>query len=616
MAKTPHPASADRVHELETRVAELELVVGAQEERLEGLVRIAANLTSSREPRKAMKAIVDDISKLLRADRTTIYELCRDERLLRGLAVQGSGSLQVGIPIGRGVAGQVALRNRSLNLKDAYRHPHFDPKFDKLTGYRTRSMLCVPMRNPKREVIGVVQVLNKEDGYFTVEDERLLSALATQAAITLEALHLQLRLNIGNAELRDLSTRLRQKVHELELLYDNERAMSEAEDAEDLAAWVLNVAARIVGCEFAALYLPEESGFGPAWIREADPEVDMETILRLEVGDGVLGRTTSRGHILSLKGNEFDDIDVPQRVGGDCTRLVEDVLAVPLVDGDAMIGALGLFNRKGLEHRDEAADEQLAVLLAGQMARAVQRIATRRNAQQHDRMMTIGQMLSSVLHDLKGPMTVISGYSQLMAKTDDLDERVEMSDAIRRQVLQFNDMTREVMAFVRGERRVFARKVYLSHFVKAVEEVLHPEFEGGPVRFLVSNNARNPGWFDERKMMRVITNIARNARQALGDGGTVTWTLSDVHDGGTLFKLEDDGPGIPESIRDTIFDAFTTSGKPEGTGLGLAIVRRVVEDHGGSVSFTTRTGAGTCFTVRLLGPPEDAKTLPPTDLTI
>ena len=64
-------------------------------------------------------------------------------------------------------------------------------------------------------------------------------------------------------------------------------------------------------------------------------------------------------------------------------------------------GALGLFNRRGLEHQD-GADEQIAVLIAGQMARAVE-IATRRNAQQHDRLMTIGQMLSSVLHDLKDP---------------------------------------------------------------------------------------------------------------------------------------------------------------------------------------------------------------------
>ena len=80
-------ASAE-IGELRRRIAELEEVVGSQEERLDGLLRIAANLTSSREPKKAMKVIVDDISKLMRASRTTIYELCREERLLKGLAVK------------------------------------------------------------------------------------------------------------------------------------------------------------------------------------------------------------------------------------------------------------------------------------------------------------------------------------------------------------------------------------------------------------------------------------------------------------------------------------------------------------------------------------------------
>ena len=269
-----------------------------------------------------------------------------------------------------------------------------------------------------------------------------------------------------------------------------------------------------------------------------------------------------------------------------------------------------------MDHRNHSADEQLAVLMAGQMARAVQRISQRRDAQQHDRLMTIGQMLSGVLHDLKGPMTIISGYSQIMAQTESAEERNNMSESIRRQVHQFNDMTREVMAFARGERKVFARKAYLHRFVQEVTEVLRPEFDGVQIDFEVINEAKKPGWFDERKMMRVITNIARNARQALSDGGKVTWSLHDIPSGGTLFKIEDNGPGIPESIRDTIFNAFTTSGKPEGTGLGLAIVRRIVEDHGGAVSFTTKTGAGTCFTIRLPGPPEDAKTVPPQPSTL
>src|SRR5690606_3980724 len=121
-----------------------------------------------------------------------------------------------------------------------------------------------------------------------------------------------------------------------------------------------------------------------------------------------------------------------------------------------------LVNRRPGPHRDDQTDQRLAVLIAGQISRAVVRLAERRDAQLRDRLMTIGQMLSGVLHDLKGPMTIISGYSQLMASVEDAAEREQMAASIRRQVEQFNDMTREVMAFARGERKVFARKVYLD----------------------------------------------------------------------------------------------------------------------------------------------------------
>ncbi len=586
----------------EDRIRELEAIVNQQEDRLEGLVRIAANLGKSRDPRKAMCAMVNEVSEMLDADRTTIYEKRGD--MLHGLAVQGETSLEVGLPIGNGIAGSVAKTGRPINLKDAYLHAGFDPKYDKLTGYRTRSMLVVPMRNPKREVIGVVQVLNKETGYFTVEDQMLLTALAAQAAITLEALQLQLRLNISNAELRDLSRQLQHKVEELEHLYENERAISEASGAQDLAERVLPLIAQVTRCEAAALFIPDSSGFGPVFVQAYDEELPLIVLPRVEIGEGILGKTASRGEGYVLQGASFEDQAVPRSVGGECDLIVQDAISQPLVERGRTVGAMALINRRRRDKRDPEADLRIAVLLAGQLARAVTHLDELRSAQQRDRMMTIGQMLSGVLHDLRGPMAIISGYSQLMSQVDSDEERAEMAGAIRRQVAQFNDMTREVMAFARGERRVFIRKVYLDKFVKAVVETLEPEFKERGVGFEVRQDAGGLAWFDESKMMRVVANIARNARQALGDTGKFTWTLRPSEEGGIVFDLEDNGPGIPEAIRDKLFEAFTTSGKQDGTGLGLAIVRRIVENHGGTVEVHTESGVGTRFTLTL--PPRDA----------
>lgn len=599
---------------VDVRLAQLEAAMGQQEERLSGMLRIAANLGASREPRKAMKAMVVEISRLLKADRTTIYELHRSEGMLKGLAVESEASLEVGVPLGRGIAGIVAERGRVINLKDAYLHPAFDPKFDKLTGYRTRSMLVVPMRNPRREIIGVVQALNKSTGYFTVDDEALLKALAAQAAITLEALRLQLKLNISNTELRDLSRQLRQKVRELEFLFDNEREIAEADDARDLADRVLKLASRVARCEAAALYLPDpETGHGPAWIRGPSQE-PVTTIARVEVGDGVLGRVASRGEALVLSGGAFQTHDIPRRLGGSHPMAIRDAVCAPLSDGDEGVGALALINRRNADRRDDDEDRQLAVLLAGQLGRAVARLSARRDAQQKDRLMTIGRMLSGVLHDLRGPMAIISGYTQLMAETDDPTERVEMASAIRRKVSLFNDMTKEVMGFARGERTVLCRKVYVDKFVRAVKEQIEPEFTDRGVGFEVKDlTAKGMSWFDEAKMLRVVTNIARNARQAMGTAGDLVWTIEDTEQGGTRFLLRDNGPGIPIGIRERLFEAFTTEGKKSGTGLGLAIVRRIVEDHGGTIRFTTKTGEGTEFIIVLPPPPESS--LPPNQQT-
>jgi sigma-B regulation protein RsbU (phosphoserine phosphatase) len=88
--------------------------------------------------------------------------------------------------VGQGLAGTVAATGKVLNIQDAYEDPRFDRAFDRLTGFRTRTILTVPMRNSQGDIVGVAQVVNKENGPFTDRDERLLAAIATQATISIE----------------------------------------------------------------------------------------------------------------------------------------------------------------------------------------------------------------------------------------------------------------------------------------------------------------------------------------------------------------------------------------------------------------------------------------------
>ena len=102
---------------------------------------------------------------------------------------------------------------------------------------------------------------------------------------------------------------------------------------------------------------------------------------------------------------------------------------------------------------------------------------------------------------------------------------------------------------------------------------------------------------DEVKVKRAIFNLARNAAEAMTNGGEFR-VLIERDDSHVVFRISDTGPGVPEEIRESLFESFVTQGKKEGTGLGLAIVKKIVEDHRGTIDFETTTGAGTTFILK------------------
>ncbi len=98
---------------------------------------------------------------------------------------------EIRLPIGQGIAGFVAKTGETVNIEDATNHPRFTGHFDKLTGFHTKSMLCMPMRNEDERIIGVFQIMNKRRGAFGCEDEEFLSGLSIHATLAIRkaALH-------------------------------------------------------------------------------------------------------------------------------------------------------------------------------------------------------------------------------------------------------------------------------------------------------------------------------------------------------------------------------------------------------------------------------------------
>jgi putative nucleotidyltransferase with HDIG domain len=125
-------------------------------------------------------------TQLLDADRATIFIVDRERGEIWSRVALGTGAGEIRQAIGVGIAGIVAATGETINIADAYDDPRFNPEPDHRTGYRTKSLLTFPMTGQNERVIGVFQVVNKNGGEFTADDEETLSSLCASAAVAVE----------------------------------------------------------------------------------------------------------------------------------------------------------------------------------------------------------------------------------------------------------------------------------------------------------------------------------------------------------------------------------------------------------------------------------------------
>ena len=155
-------------------------------ERLQAVLRISLRITAERDLQRLMQLVISETTKVLEADRSSLFLVDQTTNELWAMVAQGVDAVELRFPVGKGLAGSVAAGAGPINLEDAHADPRFNPEFDRLTGYLTRSVLCVPLTTPRGEIVGVVEALNKETGGFTGEDEVLLTAIAAQAAVAID----------------------------------------------------------------------------------------------------------------------------------------------------------------------------------------------------------------------------------------------------------------------------------------------------------------------------------------------------------------------------------------------------------------------------------------------
>ena len=579
-----------------------------QETKFHHMMELGSALGTDLHIDELLHKIVEKTSALMDAERSSLFVVDEDSQELWSKVVQGHLNIEIRLQMGQGVAGWVALTGKSLNIRDAYKDPRFNPKVDEDTGYQTRNILCQPIRNQDGDIIGVIQVLNRRQGNFSDEDEYLLSAIASQAAIALEKSKLYMAVVEQNMQLIEIKDKLEGKLDELDMLYELERLVSSAASVEELVERLFGRLLSLVHAACAVLTLRHKRGYQLHGVTDrGEWRVQLERWQRALAHPHALAAEVLRSGTLVQR--RLDDDQDPQPLLEAQALLgleLENALIVPLQAEDELLGVLEVYNT--INHDDEDAlgftrdDIKLVCAVASQLAASILARQRRQEEQKNERLASIGQMLSGVLHDFKNPMAIISGYVQFMARADDPEKRREFAQNILRQLEQLNQMTRELLSFARGDQTLLLRKVFMHQLMDEVEELLRPELESRGVELLITLEYRNDARVDQVKLKRAILNLARNAAEAMapqGGGRFAIHVSQDADAKQLVLALSDTGPGIPPEIQDTLFESFVTQGKKDGTGLGLAIVQKIVQEHEGQISFTTQPGQGTTFTIRL-----------------
>src|SRR5678809_1169119 len=150
------------------------------------LLAIAHRINSEKDFDELLNLITAEAAKLIDAERATIFLLDKATSQLWARTALGV-SETIRFDARLGIAGAVLISGKNMIVEDAYKSPLFNTSIDSLTGFQTRNILSVPLRDVRRNIIGVFQIVNKKDGRFSEGDEQLVPALAFHVAMALES---------------------------------------------------------------------------------------------------------------------------------------------------------------------------------------------------------------------------------------------------------------------------------------------------------------------------------------------------------------------------------------------------------------------------------------------
>jgi signal transduction histidine kinase len=229
-----------------------------------------------------------------------------------------------------------------------------------------------------------------------------------------------------------------------------------------------------------------------------------------------------------------------------------------------------------------------------------QLLALQKHRIESERIAALARAAGSISHDLRHYLAAVVANAEFLYEAEELKlKKDEIYEEIKTAANQMTDLIDSLRELSYQRSAITPTRTRIDQVIRRAIEAIHSKPEFREKRIALSTSGEMEGMFDARKLERVFFNLILNACEAAAEfEGSVVVNARGTSTGFEI-RVQDTGQGIPSGIRDSLFDPFVSSGKPNGTGLGLAIVSKIVQDHSGSVSIEQTSESGTTVLVRL-----------------
>ncbi len=390
---------------------------------------------------------------------------------------------------------------------------------------------------------------------------------------------------------------------QIEVLYRVGSFMSTLTDLNQLLEQIMQESQQVTDAEASSLALYDEYADEYVFnvvLGEKDSETRNE---RIKSGEGIIGQVGSTGTSVNIEDaykSEFFSSRMDEKTG----YKTRSILAVPMQRHGKTIGVIEVLNKKSTPCFTDD-DRVILEFLAHQAAIAIENSLLYRENINKTQLASLGEGISGAAHCIKNIVGILElGASSIdyALEKNDLDMINDSWTPLQQGCKRISELVMDMLSYAKN-RTPEPEPVDISSFIDGIAAMVSPgcieknisivhEAQSDAGTVMIDKNAIH------RCMMNFISN-AVDALEGRENASIVIRSCKCKEPDATEIRIEDNGAGIPEDTLQNIFDVFYSTKGSRGTGLGLSTTKKIVEEHGGSVTVSSTEGKGTTFSVRL-----------------